>query len=993
MADPYWRYAAPADRATIPRPAIPGYPTSEASTLPSRIPWASHDRLSNSSDYLHRDATSSIRNILNERPDPLKADGLADENLFRPFFGFKEIRVVHKEPRHDPIMPLRPNNRCNPPTMDLAAIEAMVDERVAAALANYESQRQQSLDQGGGSGGNPKPCSYKDFLNCKPESFYGDGGVIELTRWFEKTESVFAISSCTADCKVKFAASMFMDAALTWWNGNIQVMSLPIANALTWEELKVMLLEEYCPRSEVQNLEQEFWNLTMKGSEIQAYTTRFTELALLCPEMASPEYKKIERYIWGLAPQIQSLVTASGSTTFVSVKNIAFRLTDQGVRHGTMVQKVELHRRDDNKRKLWGKSKGNQRQAPHKKQETITAYAATTVMAPNQQKQYSGTLPKCNKCNFHHTEPCREMFCAKCKRKGHTARFCKSPAQGPAHGNNTARRACYGCGDTGHFKKDCPKATGGAHDMVFAMGTKEAITDPRCVTGTFLIDNLYATVLFDLGAARSFWFCKILWATLVWLPLCFLLGMSNTRCTFSLASPSVQVSINGSRNCISFLRESIAAMAMQAGMGFSRIVILVGAGYSGTLLIKNGKLSDVLGELQGLVKGYEGKEGDGAEGDYSGAIASQVRRLAMEVRQLAVLLVAKRHLTQRIENLDGKLDDQMTNVRGDVSQIEYDLDSLNKMISGLNGKIMILEEKQDMTNLGVWYLCNMADGNKLSGTAKEQFKLAGKSFGGHSDGFLSIDGVKEIVETLDPEKESRMLTRRHSVKRQTMADPYWRYAAPADRATIPRPAIPGYPTSEASTLPSRIPWASHDRRSNSSDYLHRDNLVSRPGEYVPDSVYSGYSTGASLNGYSYSSTLVDQYLPGRREATSSIPNILNERPDPLKADGIADEIMQSNVLFVDGLPNDCSRREVSHLFRPFFGFKEIRVVHKEPRHKEDKAMVLCFVEFADAKCALSALEALQGYKFDNKKPESPVLKIHFAHFPFQLPSNKDAIPH
>ena len=39
----------------------------------------------------------------------------------------------------------------------------------------------------------------------------------------------------------------------------------------------------------------------------------------------------------------------------------------------------------------------------------------------------------------------------------------------------------------------------------------------------------------------------------------------------------MQVSINGSRNCISFLRESIAAMAMQAGMGFSRIVILVGA--------------------------------------------------------------------------------------------------------------------------------------------------------------------------------------------------------------------------------------------------------------------------------------------------------------------------------------------------------------------------------------------------------------------------------
>ncbi|KAI3496409.1 hypothetical protein L1887_38770 [Cichorium endivia] len=215
-----------------------------------------------------------------------------------------------------------------------------------------------------------------------------------------------------------------------------------------------------------------------------------------------------------------------------------------------------------------------------------------------------------------------------------------------------------------------------------------------------------------------------------------------------------------------------------------------------------------------------------------------------------------------------------------------------------------------------------------------------------------------------------------------MADPYWRYGASADRASIPRPSLPGYLTSEASTLPSRTPWSSHDLLSNSSDFLHKDGFVSRPGEfeYVPEPVYTGYGNGASFNGY--------PYLPGRRDVTPGIPNMLNERSDSLNVDGSR----QSNVLFVDGLPNDCSRREVSHLFRPFFGFKEIRVVHKEPRHKEDKAMVLCFVEFADAKCALTALEALQGYKFDNKKPDSPALRIHFAHFPFQLPSNDLALP-
>ncbi|KAI3774093.1 hypothetical protein L1987_48636 [Smallanthus sonchifolius] len=63
-------------------------------------------------------------------------------------------------------------------------------------------------------------------------------------------------------------------------------------------------------------------------------------------------------------------------------------------------------------------------------------------------------------------------------------------------------------------------------------------------------------------------------------------------------------------------------MAMKAGMGFSKIIILVGAvaflGYTGTLMWKNGKLSDA------LVKGYEQNQGDGGEGDYADAIAAQI---------------------------------------------------------------------------------------------------------------------------------------------------------------------------------------------------------------------------------------------------------------------------------------------------------------------------------------------------------------------------------
>nr|KJB34163.1 hypothetical protein B456_006G051200 [Gossypium raimondii] len=60
---------------------------------------------------------------------------------------------------------------------------------------------------------------------------------------------------------------------------------------------------------------------------------------------------------------------------------------------------------------------------------------------------------------------------------------------------------------------------------------------------------------------------------------------------------------------INFFENTV--MAMQTGVGLSKILILAGAGYTGTVLLKNGKLLDILGELQSLVKGLE-KSGEQA---------------------------------------------------------------------------------------------------------------------------------------------------------------------------------------------------------------------------------------------------------------------------------------------------------------------------------------------------------------------------------------------
>ncbi|GJV09547.1 reverse transcriptase domain-containing protein [Tanacetum coccineum] len=96
-----------------------------------------------------------------------------------------------------------------------------------------------------------------DFLKCQPLNFKGTEGVVGLTQWFEKMESVFHISNCTVTCQIKFAICTLQGNALTWWNFHVKTVRHDVAYAITWKTLKKMLTDKYCPRGEIKKLEIE----------------------------------------------------------------------------------------------------------------------------------------------------------------------------------------------------------------------------------------------------------------------------------------------------------------------------------------------------------------------------------------------------------------------------------------------------------------------------------------------------------------------------------------------------------------------------------------------------------------------------------------------------------------------------------------------------------------------------------------------------------------
>ncbi|GKE85822.1 hypothetical protein Tco_1559564 [Tanacetum coccineum] len=128
--------------------------------------------------------------------------------------------------------------------------------------------------------GNQVGCLYKEFLACNPKEYYGKGGVVLLTRWIEKMENIQDMSSCSNDQKVKYTASSFM----------------------VYNDIRVF--------HEMQKLESELWNHAMVRAGHAAYTDRFHELARLVPHLVTPKSRMIERYVYGLAPQIRGMVAA-----------------------------------------------------------------------------------------------------------------------------------------------------------------------------------------------------------------------------------------------------------------------------------------------------------------------------------------------------------------------------------------------------------------------------------------------------------------------------------------------------------------------------------------------------------------------------------------------------------------------------------------------------------------------------------------------------------
>ncbi|GKD22108.1 reverse transcriptase domain-containing protein [Tanacetum coccineum] len=212
-------------------------------------------------------------------------------------------------------MPPKRTSTSETPALSLATIQQLINNGIAAALEAQAATMASTSNPNR----NTRPTgilvakrgNYKEFVSCQPFYFKGTEGAVDLIRWFERTESVFSHTNCAEENKVTFATGTLTNDALSWWNSYAQPIGIDQANQITWTKMKRLLTNKYCPRTEVKKMEDEFYNLDVKGNDLKTYIRRFQELAVLCPNMVPNVEKLMEVFISGLPRSIERNVTAS----------------------------------------------------------------------------------------------------------------------------------------------------------------------------------------------------------------------------------------------------------------------------------------------------------------------------------------------------------------------------------------------------------------------------------------------------------------------------------------------------------------------------------------------------------------------------------------------------------------------------------------------------------------------------------------------------------
>ncbi|KAL0556085.1 hypothetical protein IC582_004592 [Cucumis melo] len=351
-------------------------------------------------------------------------------------------------------------------------------------------------------------------------------------------EKCFDVMNCPEERKVRLATFLLQKEAEGWWKSILARRS--DARALDWQTFRGIFEDKYYPSTYCEAKRDEFLGLKQGSLSVAEYERKYTELSRYADVIIASESDRCRRFERGLRFEIRTPVTAIAKwTNFSQLVETALRVEQSITEEKSAVELsrgtstasgfkgreqrrftpgINISSRQDFKNRSGGQASRNvsygsvfQRQSQRIPSQPIRS----TVRSQPGQESIASTVRRipCTSCGRNHRGQCL-----------------------------VGAGVCYQCGQPGHFKKDCPQlnmtvqrdqgvgsqtieqsrvsvvpteGTSGARQKgvvgrprqqgkVYAMTQQEVEDAPDVITGTILICNVPADVLFDPGATHSF---------------------------------------------------------------------------------------------------------------------------------------------------------------------------------------------------------------------------------------------------------------------------------------------------------------------------------------------------------------------------------------------------------------------------------------------------------------------------------------------------------
>nr|CAE54548.1 OSJNBa0084K01.26 [Oryza sativa Japonica Group] len=309
----------------------------------------------------------------------------------------------------------------------------------------------------------------------------------EAGDWLHAIEKKLDLLQCIDQEKVSFASHQLHGPGSEWWDHFR--LNRTTAEPITWLEFTAAFRKTHIPSGVVSLKKKEFRSLTQGSRTVTEYLHEFNRLARYAPEDVRTDEERQERFLEGLNDELSYPLMTGDYHDFQ-------KLVDKAIR-----QEDKYNRMEQKKRRI-----------AHFKAQQGNSQRPRLTLGPQSMPQGGSSSVVRPQHQFFNNNAGNNI-------RNQAPRPVAAPTQQqPAKREQGSKPGvCFNCGDPGHYSDKCPKprrvkvvpaqnnsTAPASKARVNHVAAAEAQGAPDVILGTFLVNSVPATVLFDSGATHSF---------------------------------------------------------------------------------------------------------------------------------------------------------------------------------------------------------------------------------------------------------------------------------------------------------------------------------------------------------------------------------------------------------------------------------------------------------------------------------------------------------